>query len=251
MKHEFYRIYILGGHALSWSYGQAIREAREQGTVSFEQVIFVDDNADCVAATQQSQNPAKDWTWLAMAPAAFLARYLRKYNDAHPLDTVVPDHTAKHVMLQTYLLLLQNCGLPLHVELQALPTPPTTPFLHGSDGHSVWAMSHAQWTCPTDCDEPAHCPAIDSPRAWDMNHDMEQLRQSNPTTHWSEFACEAFCGPISHMPAPMLLREVSQFMYRVQEHWTQGPLDIGVVTHSHCHGIVGHLRVSTDASFAV
>lgn len=226
-------IYILGTHTLSQSYFEKINNAKAQGSLNFKHCEMIPD-------------PYSD----------FILNYFQKNKNTNLNDTLVPDHTAKHVLLQVFLDITKKYFPNLTTEPVAFKSDFMTPFLHKSADESVWAMSYATWTCPPDCDEPKICPHIKDTRTWDFNESLEKLFASLPNdTHAYQFSCSPLVEEIVHIPMHEICTKISDYLQRVpgrnQSQKLPGTfrdqkvqsLKIIVATHSHCHGILGQFGV--------
>lgn len=229
-----HNIYILGGHALSFGYYQTLSQAIRQGKISCHQLIMIDPSTDCHAIKEGDPSAV-----ITKSYSQFIIDYLKTPQEYHPEDVLVPDHTAKHVLLQVYLDLIQQSFPHLKVAPEPIESSFQPPFLHKSDDQSHWAMSYATWTCPVDCDEPLICPHTKGSRDWEMGQSIESLHQ-NSQTFLHRFACEAFVNQISKIDMTTIIQKTSEFMQSIQ---SDLPKTYMVATHSHCHGIVGQFKV--------
>lgn len=233
MPEPYHNIYILGGHQLSYSYYDKITKAKLEGKLQFENCYLIDPNPNCHAS---SLNPDP----LPLIPkeyANFIIDYLDDPKNYHPSDVLIPDHTAKHVMLQVFLKLVEK-KFPQHkAELSPFESDFAPPFLHKSDNNAIWAISYATWTCPPDCDEPEICPHIEDTRTWDFNKSLEELLRD---TNAYRFPCQILYAEIAQIPFPKIIAEISSFMHKMQN---DPPKKVIVATHSHCHGIIGQFKM--------
>ena len=214
----FGNIYILGTHTLARSYFQKITHAKNQGLIHVKNCELVPD-------------PYSD----------FILNYLEKNQTADLHDTLVPDHTAKHVLLQVFLDVIQKRFPQLETFPVAFKSDFTTPFLHKSADESVWAVSYATWTCPPDCDEPKICPHIEDTRTWDFNDSLAKLFAAQPqNTKTYRFSCARLVEEISHIPMIKIQNAVSDYLKALKNH---PPQKVIVATHSHCHGIFGQFGI--------
>jgi hypothetical protein len=207
--------------------------AKSQRALVFSQAFLIDGDPHCLAA--QNQAPS----FINKPPSQFILDDL--FSDSQNPDAVlVPDHTAKHVMLQTCLGIVEKNFPTLKVKLSPLSSSFQTPFLHKNETNSLWAMSYATWTCPADCTEPKTCPHTQGPRDWDFNQSLKTLYDSLPSTCVYDFACQPLFAEIAQIPMRVIRREMSRFIDDVKNHKAKKFL---VATHSHCHGIVGSFEI--------
>lgn len=211
-------IYILGKHRLAESYFEKITQAKAQGFLNFKHCEMIPD-------------PYSE----------FILNYFDKNQNTDFEDTLVPDHTAKHVFLQVFLDVTEKKFPQLQTFPVAFKSDFTTPFLKKSDDESVWAVSYATWTCPLDCDEPEICPHIEDTRSWDFNKSLTKLflEQSTDTSCY-RFSCARLIEEISHIPMKKIQNDIFNYLHTLEK---TPPQKVIVATHSHCHGILGQFGI--------
>lgn len=108
-------------------------------------------------------------------------------------------------------------------------------------------VSHADWTCPVHCIEPATCPMIKAPRQWEMGdtvRDWTARRGSiAPTVGPVLFSCRHLTHGVGMYPVTQAFAALDQLSLEVQEH---GRADLVVGSVSACHGAVGVIRVELE-----
>lgn len=227
-------IYILGGHKLACSYFEKIMKAKAKSALAFSQAFLIDADAQCLAAQDHASS------FINKSPSQFILDDLFSA-DPNPNAILIPDHTAKHVMLETYLGLVEKKFPTLKTKLATIPSSWQTPFLYKSDDDAIWAMSYAVWMCPADCTEPKICPYTQGPRDWDFNQSLKVLYDDLPGTAVYDFACQPLFEEIAQISMSVIRREMTRFIDDVKNTTTKKFL---VTTHSHCHGIVGSFEIS-------
>ena len=238
MKKSFRNIFILGGHKLAVSYYDKISKAKAAGQIDYDRLFCVTDDLDAHAYRHV---PRPDV--ISKSYSQFILEILSDPETVSPYDTVVPDHTAKHVMLQVFLGFVAKRFANYETHLKPFVSDLNTPFLYKSENDALWAMSYATWSCPPDCDEPAICPHIAAPRTWDFFRTIPQIVKSlsqNASVHL--FGCEPLVVEISHLSLPKIADELKAFEARLT-----GPLPVTVLiaTHSRCHGILGCFELNS------
>jgi len=240
MPEPYNNIYILGGHQLAYSYFEKITKAKLEGELGFENCYLVDPDPNC-HATSHISDPA---SLISKPYAEFIIDYVDNQNSYHPDDTLIPDHTAKHVMLQVFLKLIEDKFPNLKTKLSPFKSDFETPFVHKSENDAIWAISYATWTCPPDCDEPKICPHIEDTRTWDFNKSLEELFRATSDesreTSTHRFPCKILYAEIAQIPLTKIIKEISEFMHKMQN---DPPKKVIVATHSHCHGILGQFEL--------
>lgn len=230
-------IHILGGHKLAVSYHDKISQAKAAGEIAYERLFCVTDDPKAYAFDHVPQTNI-----IAKSYSDFIEEVLSDPNPVSPRDTIVPDHTAKHVMLQVFLSHVARRLPNFKTELKPFAADFTTPFLYKSENDAIWAMSYATWVCPPDCDEPAICPHIAESRTWDFFKTLpEAASQIATKSSVHLFGCEPLVAEISHIRLAKMAAELTAFDERLA-----GPVPFTalVATHSRCHGILGCFEVA-------
>jgi hypothetical protein len=130
------------------------------------------------------------------------------------------------------------------VALVPATAPAGTPFdmLHPTDG--VRYLSHADWTCPVHCIEPATCPVIKAPRQWEMGETVTAWtashRRHQPTAGPVLFTCRHLTHGVGMYPVTDAFLALDELDELVARH---GAADLVIGSISACHGAVGVLRV--------
>lgn len=211
-------IYILGAHKLATSYLKKLIRAQINKELNGK-------NISCIPES----------------PATFIIDYFASPNKQNPADVLVPDHTAKHVMLQVFMEFAKKNLPQAKVELCSLTADFQTPFLHKSDHEALWAMSYATWTCPPDCDEPAVCPHIQDTRTWDFFESLPKFLETAKTLIYC-YGCKSLFKEISYIPLQKICKDLKDFENKLKKLKIKNVI---VATHSHCHGILGQFEIKT------
>lgn len=232
---SFHNIYILGGHKLACSYFEKIQEARKNHSVHFEKMYLITDdpNAECYKIYHDDQI-------IKLSNSEFLLNHIFQ-SKHHTLDILVPDHTAKHVMLQVFMDCVKKYSQTSQVKLAPFHSSINLPFIYKSEGDAIWALSHANWTCPAYCDEPKVCPHIKAERDWEFFEEFPKIinEDMDESTISYTYGCEAFVGEISQISMNKIINDVSGFRDKITSPNHPKAQKIIVGTHSHCHGIIG------------
>lgn len=239
-----HKIYILGGHKLAYSYFEKITQAKREGLIQFQNLFCVTNDQNSYAVKHLPRENI-----MPFSAADFI--YEKIFSEPEKIDSkdvLVPDHTAKHVLLQAFMTIVEKAFPEYKVEFSPFESDFQTPFLYKSENDALWAMSYATWTCPPDCPEPEVCPHIQNKRDWDffkaLPEEMKKYSSKDYSVHL--FSCEAFVEQISQIPMAKIAEEMTRFVERLKHN---PPQKVIVATHSHCHGILGQLRlISTNSS---
>jgi hypothetical protein len=115
-------------------------------------------------------------------------------------------------------------------------------MLHPADG--VRYLSHADWTCPVHCIEPASCPVIKAPRQWEMTDTVtawtDRHRNGRPTAGPVLFTCRHLTHGVGMYPITDAFGALDAMRELVRSH---GRADLVIGSISACHGAVAVLRV--------
>lgn len=230
-------IYIFGGHKLAFGYHQKLEHAKTNLELDCREIFCL--SADPSDPAHHSLPQKKR---LETMPSTFLAHCALAQQRWHKDDIIIPDHTAKHLLLMAYMELTRQILPQAKVELIPLNLDLETPFLHKSENDAIWAVSYATWMCPPDCDEPEICPHIQNTRSWDffeaMAKSLKKKKQESSLVY--RYGCRPIFAEISHIPLKTIVEDMQDYIKKLQ-----GGLrpHVIVATHSHCHGIVGQFEV--------
>lgn len=215
MNKNYKNISILGTHKLAKSYFQVLK------------------NSDLVYENLS----------LVETPTRFLLDYAKEKSSHDPQNIFIPDHTAKHVMLSVFLERAKELFPDKKIALSPFEAEFHPPFVHKSDGDALWAISHATWTCPPDCDEPEICPHIRDKRDWDFFVSLKNLldKKENKDTLVLRYGCEPLYQHISFLPLEKVVEDLKIFEEKVKQ---KNDLTVIVATHSRCHGIIGQFWIT-------
>lgn len=234
---RYRHIYVLGGHALATSYALTLETGRQNGFIAFDKLFCVTDDSRAKAISALGRDQI-----IPEAPARFVLDYASDPLRQNPRDTLVPDHTAKHVMLEVFMQRTRERRPDLNCSLAPFESDFTTPFLYKGENGALWALSHATWACPPDCDEPEICPHIQAKRDWNFFESLPELFKTLPDAEYAKyrFGCLPLFKEISQIPLPQITEALRDFDARLA---ADSPCKVIVATHSHCHGILGSFEL--------
>lgn len=237
--HQLDDVVIIGGGCYGSFYLAQLLKAREAGAVSWRQVIVVDHNAVCPAASVLAPDVAlyvQEW-------GDFLDGWLDR-SSRTPGDRLVPSPLMPHLMAEWLLRRVRESHGAGRAALIPAEAPAGTPFdmLHPADG--VRYLSHADWTCPVHCIEPATCPVIKAPRQWEMGETVTSWAaehgRHHPTAGPVLFTCRHLTHGVGMYPVIDAFPALDALDTLVAQHG-RGDLVIGSI--SACHGALAVLRV--------
>jgi hypothetical protein len=212
---------VIGGGCFGAYHGRQLAGAVAAGR-AVGPVVIVDRDPTCRACRELGGHPdvelvRADW-------GAFLGRWLSR---AGPEDHLIPAPLAPHLLWEW-----------LAAELGASPasTPRRwgLPYEVAGAGGAIF-LSMAAWRCPATCIEPAHCPALHSPRDWDLAGFLEQGAIARGY-HPAVFRCLHLAAGVGSVSAASILATRDRLAALPSG-------NVLVATSSHCHAAVGAFRV--------
>jgi hypothetical protein len=239
VTHALGEVVIIGGGCYGSFYLGQLLKARDAGAVTWQRVLVVDRDPGCaVAAVRAERVELCETTW-----DGFLDHWLDR-DHRTPDDRLVPSPLMPHLMAEWMLRRARRRYGDDRVQMVPAREPAGTPFdqLHPADG--VRYLSHADWTCPVHCIEPATCPVIRAPRQWEMSETVTAWavahRAERATSGPVLFTCRHLTHGVGMYPVVQAFAGLDDLEALVQRAG-QGDLVIGSI--SACHGAMGVLRV--------
>ncbi len=238
---RFGRIVIIGGGCYGSWYSQQLTRAVARGALTANEIVVVDRDPACQAAVALGVGA------YATAPVRFVhatwddyvAEWLAQGPDELARDAMVPSPLMPHLCLDWLMLRARQRWPDRRLRVEPLGTTPPTPWERGApDGRHY--VSFATWICPTNCIEPAKCPATKGPRDWSLPPTLHSFVADNPTLQGPViFHCTHRTYGVGMIDADAIARADQQVA-----HWgTSGPCRVLIGTVSHCHGALGVLAV--------
>jgi hypothetical protein len=237
------RIVIVGGGCYGRYYVRQLLRARDAGRLSFDRLVVVDRNADCPVAAAWGGEAL-----VAMAQSEwglFFDRYLR---DARALETpcrdaIVPSPLMPHLMFDWLMRRARERWPERPVERRPLQRPLNVPWQRALPS-GTHVVSFAEWVCPTNCIEPAKCPAIKAPRDWSMPvavREYARAGESDPVPLAGPviFHCEHRAFGVGMFDTQVAL-DADALVARAA---AAEAANVLVGTVSHCHGALDVLHV--------
>lgn len=231
---------MAGGGCFGSYHTRQLVKGISRGRLPAERVLVVDRNADCAASVEFAGEPLVkialgDWV-------SYLGGYLEtaRAAEAH----LVPPPIGPHVALEWLKLALAFGAGEATLEQTPLGRGAGLPYEH-LDSRGNFFLSHAGWLCPTNCYEPEVCPATKGPRDWSMPETVRSLASdARPDLDGVMVLHSRHLGyGISTIP----MRELLGARDRAVALAAVGEAHIMVATVSHCHGVLGVLRLPLGA----
>ena len=233
---------IFGGGCYGSFYARQLVRAAEAGK-AVSRITIVDHNAQPPArATGESpllHFVQQDWD-------SFCAVFFRDVA-LDSTDQIVPPPFIPHLPLRWLLRRLSESRADLSWSTEPVRRLPGTPFQHQSiDGPLT--LSHADWTCPVHCVEPALCPMTCGPRYWDVARTVATWATAlaeggQPIEQIHLFQCLHYSHGVGSYPAARVARAYHDLAGA--DPVPGEALRFLVGTVSHCHGAIHLLRADT------
>jgi len=235
---------VVGGGCYGTFYASQLAKAKARGKTDYRTVIVVDRNPDCQAKRELGESSDRqfvqqDWTeffddWLAGA---------RRTAHGAQEDQIVPSPHMPHLMFEWVLRRARTRWPNRAVSVEPVPGEFPAPYDRPGADFTRY-VSFADWICPTHCIEPALCPAIGSPRTWEMADAVRELAErlragGRPVTGPALFVCKHQVFGVG-MFAAELVRAGDRL---VEEAGAKSEAEILVGTISSCHGALNLLRI--------
>ncbi|MCS7207438.1 MAG: hypothetical protein NZ951_05850 [Dehalococcoidia bacterium] len=228
-------IVVIGGGCYGTYHAGQLLKACRAGRLQ-ARVIVVDRNPACRAVQRLTGDP--HFAFICQEWEAFLRPWLwAPPPDAH----LVPAPFTPHLALRWLAWAVQEVLAPsARVMAEPLPLQPPIPFVyHAPDGQTY--VSYATWRCPPTCIEPDLCPHTRGARDWSLAPTLEAFAPSQEgVRQWCIFPVRHLAYGIATIPAPLFPQARDSLVQRFRQ---EGPVRALVATVSHCHGVVGVLRI--------
>jgi hypothetical protein len=242
---ELRDVVIVGGGCYGTFYAGQLVKAQERGKAAYRKLVVVDRDPGCRFSREIGVAPSRalvtlDWS-------EFFDQYLSQVTPStsgDPADAIVPSPLMPHLMYQWLVCRARQRWPNRTVETWPVPFGPGTPYdVSAPDGARY--VSHADWTCPTHCIEPALCPVIRAPRSWEMSESIglltRRLDVREPTRGPVLFRCEHRVYGVGMFDVADVLEGDRIVAAAGAE---SAPVNVVVATVSSCHGAVNLLHLS-------
>ena len=236
-------IVIVGGGCYGTYYVRQLLRAHAAHRISFDRLVVVDHNRDCqVAATWGGDDRVEmvESEW-----GQFFDRYLGAASTrGMPCrDAIVPSPLMPHLMFDWLIRRARERWPARPVERRPLHRPPDVPWQRALPS-GTHVVSFAEWVCPTNCIEPAKCPAIKAPRAWSMPLAIREYAHARdgdafPLAGPVIFHCEHRAFGVGMFDTQVVL-DADALVARAA---AAEAANVLVGTVSHCHGALDVLHV--------
>jgi hypothetical protein len=236
------RFLVVGGGCYGTTFAQRLARAVTRGRLAAAAIVAVDRDPACrLAGWLAAARPpgvtlaVEDWE-------SFFARELAAIDESSP-DQVVPAPLAPHLLVTVF----GRWAAPRATRLVEPSVLPATPYARWHPAGAAY-LSHAEWTCPVNCIEPATCPATRQPRDWEIADAVGAWAQAPAIAALGAlgpfvFRCRHFVEGVATFPAAEVARARATFV-RALAGAAGAPVRAAVATVSGCHGALSVLEVA-------
>jgi hypothetical protein len=235
---KYKKVLILGGGCFGWLFSSRIERAQSNGLFDYEYQMVVDINPECEVASKKHSDR------IIFTNSDYIDFFIIYFNYLfHDDDYLVMPCNTPHFIYHLFRRLLCITG---NVQSHAVPVEERIGLPFESYKDDTLYMSYADWQCLSLCREPAKCPAIRMPRAWDLKKVLRHFVAGCKTTASAKtffFEAEHYINGVAVIKAKKIIAE-----YRhIRTNLTASPQLYGIATLSACHGALS-LFNAWDAS---
>lgn len=235
-------VIVVGGGCYGTFYASQLAKAKQRGKAEYRTVVIVDRDDRCRARLELSEAPDRmfvtgDWD-------TFFDGFLsagRPSGTAEERDYIVPSPHMPHLMFEWLVRRVRARFRDRRFEVVDVPGTLALPYDRTAPDRTRY-VSFADWVCPTHCIEPAICPAIGAPRAWEMSETVRDLARRLAAKGPALFVCQHHVYGVGTFAVDAVL-EGEQIVAEAAREPEEALVLIGTV--SSCHGAVNLLRVGT------
>ena len=237
-------VVVVGGGCYGTFYAGQLAKAKQRGKAHFRRVVVVDRDPACRARGELGQ--AQDRTFVVREWSDYFGELLggAARAPAGSQDYVVPSPLMPHLMFQWLVAHARERWPGRAIDVAPVPGEPGTPYDRTGPDRTRY-VSFADWICPTHCIEPTVCPAIGSPRTWEMGDAVrglaERLRATGEPVHGPAlFVCRHHVFGVGTFAVDAVI-EGDAMVRAAGESGSAAAVLVGTI--SSCHGAVNLLRI--------
>jgi len=237
VEQAYATIVVVGGGCYGSYYVRQLRRATARGALTYDRLLVVDREADCIAAAAVGDDlelRVADWS-------DFFSAYLA--GEARAGDAIVPSPLMPHLLFHWLEQRARSLWPHRHVSVR-LPGPVDgIPWQReGQDGTRY--VSFAEWICPVNCIEPRICPHTRSERTWSMPPSLAaHVKSSVGTDENLQASVILHCTHRAYGVGMIDVDDVLAGERTLVAAAAGRRANLLVGTVSHCHGALGILAV--------
>lgn len=240
-KLRFGTVVVIGGGCYGSQYVRQLVRARDAGQAEWDRLVAVDRDPACALAASHRAG----WPAGVHLEVADWSRYLDGFLGAaavdparHAADAIVPSPLMPHLLFDWLLARARARARARggQVVAEAPGEVAGVPWQRAGRDATRY-VSHATWTCPVNCIEPATCPHTRGPRDWSMPVTLR--RALGPDVALAALRVTHRTYGVGMVDVADVLAADALLARTV----VRGGA-VAVATASHCHGAVGLVRLS-------
>jgi hypothetical protein len=246
---EFGDIVVVGGGCYGGYYVRQLGRAAAADAIRWRRLLVVDRDPQCLVAREPNAGvPVHPMPPARIVPSewgAFFDGWIPLRESTGP-DAIVPSPLMPHLLVEYLARRAAQRWPGRRVARVPLAGEIGTPWERAAPDATTY-VSHATWTCPINCVEPAICPHTKEVRDWTMPDTLAawaEIRRAAGETMLGPFTFHCThrsygVGMIDKAP----IREADQIITNAANAEGAGTLRAVVATASHCHGAVSMLEI--------
>jgi hypothetical protein len=245
-------IVVIGGGCYGSYYVRQLARAASAGAMTWTRLLVVDRDPECAFIREGVVEAPVHRCPLPVVVQAewgeFLDGWLGTVGEG---DMLVPSPLMPNLLFAALSRMLRSALPQRIVEQRPLSAVVGTPWERSATDGAHY-ISHATWTCPVNCIEPALCPHTRGPRDWSLPETIRrwtgsQRARGEPLAGPFTFHCVHRAYGVGMIDAVAVTRASAAIAAEA----ARGPVRAVIATASHCHGVAAVLAVDTDPHFGV
>lgn len=233
--------HVVGGGCFGSQYARWLLRARDLGWLQFSRLKIIDRDPQCRWARE---NEAAAGVELVVSDWVEYFRDLISTNEVSSKsnDHWVPAPLSPHILFEGFCRAAERRYGSLRINSEKFKNQVGTPVQIPLESGAM-AVSFAEWTCPVNCIEPSTCPAIHSPRYWDMKKYLgKYFSGQSDSFSWHVLQCRHLIHGVGTIPMEDIREEYQKFLKTLD---SRGNLELVVATVSGCHGLIAQAGLKT------
>lgn len=231
-------IIIVGGGCYGSYYVRQLRRARERGALTFDRVIVVDHDEECLVGRERATDlelVVAEWT-------EFFASYLG--GNPGDDDAIVPSPLMPHLLFQWLEQRARERWPSRSVTIEMPAAMIGVPW-QKEGGDSTRYVSFAEWMCPVNCIEPRICPHTREFRDWSLPPSVRaHVDAARAGGERVDGPAIFHCTHRAYGVGMIDVKDVIASERMLADSVESGAGRLLVGTVSHCHGALGVLVVA-------
>jgi hypothetical protein len=231
-------IIVVGGGCYGSYYVRQLRRAREREALTYDRVIVVDHDEECLVGREH----ATDLALVVAGWSEFFAEYLG--GAPRDDDAIVPSPLMPHLLFQWLEQRARERWPSRSVTIEMPGAMNGVPW-QKEGGESTRYVSFAEWMCPVNCIEPRICPHTREVRDWSLPPSVRaHVDAARASGERLDGPAIFHCTHRAYGVGMIDVKDVVDSERMLVESVERGDARLLVGTVSHCHGALGVLVVA-------